>query len=181
MALGLRLVAILTHDLLKCDGLHTHSLRRKGEGLVVKGEEQRYTLGYLSQHVNITHDDLIQMSISHQLRGFHHAVLKTSPHSLGGGRREGGEREGGGRREGGEREERGREEGGEREERGRREEEGGEREGGGRRGGGEREGGGRREGGRREERGRREGEWREKRGRGSYSDDDKGHLALTFV
>ena len=178
MALGLRLVAILTHDLLKCDGLHTHSLRRKGEGLVVKGEEQRYTLGYLSQHVNITHDDLIQMSISHQLRGFHHAVLKTSPHSLGErrergereerGRREGGEREGGGRREGGEREGGGRREGGRREERGRRE-------------GGRREERGRREGGRREERERREGEWREKRGRGSYSDDDKGHSALTFV
>ena len=66
MALGLRLVSVLPHDLLE-------------------GDVQPHDLGH---DVDTAHDDLIEVSVSHQVRGFQHGILKTRPHSVERGERE---------------------------------------------------------------------------------------------
>ena len=85
MALGLRLVAILPHDLLEGDVQSEH----------------------LGHHVYAAHDELVQVAFPHEVSRANHGLLKAGPHSAGGGEggREGkeGGREGGreGKREGG--------------------------------------------------------------------------------
>ena len=65
MALGLRLVAVLSHDLLE-------------------GDVEPHDLGH---DIDTAHDDLIQVSVPHQVRGLEHGVLKTSPHPTDRGNR----------------------------------------------------------------------------------------------
>lgn len=60
MALSLRLVAILSHDLLERD---------------VEAED-------LGHDVDAAHDDLIEVAVPHQVRYLEHCVLKTRPNSV---------------------------------------------------------------------------------------------------
>ena len=59
MTLGLRLVTILSHDLLECD-LETQDL---------------------GHDVDTAHDDLVEVTVPHQIRGLH-GILETCPHSV---------------------------------------------------------------------------------------------------
>lgn len=60
MALSLRLVAVLSHDLLERD---------------VQAED-------LGHDVDAAHDDLVEVSVSHQFRYLEHCILKTRPNSV---------------------------------------------------------------------------------------------------
>lgn len=64
MALGLGLVAILSHDLLERD---------------VETED-------LGHDVDAAHDDLVEMAVSHQVWCLQHGILEAGPHSVREGR-----------------------------------------------------------------------------------------------
>ena len=58
MALGLGLVAVLPHDLL--------------EGYVESQD--------LGHDIDAAHEDLVEMTVPHQVRGLQHGVLEAGPH-----------------------------------------------------------------------------------------------------
>ena len=60
MALSLRLVAVLSHDLLERD---------------VETED-------LGHDVDAAHDDLVKVTVPHQVRYLEHCILKTRPNSV---------------------------------------------------------------------------------------------------
>lgn len=77
-ALGLRLVSVLAHNLLERQ-LNSHGLRAQTLMITVRISCGGMEGGYLGEDVQVTHDDLIKVSVSEEVGRLHHAVLKTCP------------------------------------------------------------------------------------------------------